>query len=95
MGREETLHVWRQDNGTDQTQQGDEACSQIIQHFDDPASLRFGKHRWTWNRLAEQVNSREIDDFIAASVKNGRQHEKAKALGLLVGDRWRHRKLLT
>jgi hypothetical protein len=56
-----------------------------------------GKGAWRWisNRLAEEVDSREIDDFIAASVENGRQHEKAKTLGLLVGDRWRHRKLLT
>src|ERR1700722_19177484 len=33
--------------------------------------------------LAEQVNSRQIDNFVPASAKNGREHEKAKALGLL------------
>jgi hypothetical protein len=58
-------------------------------------ALSFLLRRWTRNRLAEQVNSREIDDFIASSIENGLHHEKAKALGLLVGDRWRHRKLLT
>jgi hypothetical protein len=58
------------------------------------ASMRLGKRRWNWNRLAEEVDSRKIDDFIAASIENGLQHEKAKALGFLVGDRWRHRKLL-
>ena len=40
--------------------------------------------------LAEEINFRQIDDFIAASVENGRQHEKAKVLGLFVGDGWRH-----
>ena len=45
--------------------------------------------------LADEVNSREIDDFIPASIENGLQHEKAKVPGLLVGDRGRHRKLLT
>jgi hypothetical protein len=54
------------------------------------ALLCFGGHRWTRNPLSEEVHSREIDDFIAASIKNCLQHEKAKALGFLVGDRWRH-----
>jgi len=46
------------------------------------------------NPLAEQVHSREIHDFITVSTEHGLEHENAKALDLLIADRWRHRKLL-
>ncbi len=64
MGREETLRIRPQDNSTGQIQQG-EGLAAILSNTSE-----------FWNRLAEEVNSREIDDFIALSVENGPQHEK-------------------
>jgi hypothetical protein len=59
------------------------------------ASRPFFFLTWTPNRLAEQVHFGEIDDFVTAPAEHGLQHENAKTFGLLEGDRWRHRKLLT
>src|ERR1700722_6809843 len=44
--------------------------------------------------LAEQVHFRKVEDLIAASTEHGFQHENPEALDLIVGDGWRHRKLL-
>src|SRR5580698_7719862 len=43
---------------------------------------------------AKQIDLRQVDKFVAASVENRSQHEQTEALGLLIKDRWRHRQFL-
>src|SRR5258705_564386 len=44
--------------------------------------------------LAEQIDSREVDDFVTAPVENSLQHEEAEAFRLFVRDSWRHGEFL-
>src|SRR5208337_1258568 len=44
---------------------------------------------------AEQIDSREIDNFITAPIEDRFHHEKTEALCLLISDGWRHGKFLS
>jgi hypothetical protein len=45
--------------------------------------------------LTQQVDLRQIDELADPPVEHGFEHEHAKLVRLLEGDRWRHHQLLT
>src|SRR5258708_40160277 len=69
-----------------------EILNRVCEHRDRPrnAASRRSPHAAIADSagLAENIDRREIHDFVAASAENCSEHEEAKALRLVDGNRW-------